>query len=72
MGFGHRIYKTHDPRSVVIKQMCFDLFQTLGIQDPLFEIALKLEEYACKDEYFIKRQLYPNIDFYTGFLLSTM
>jgi len=52
--------------------MCFELFDTLGIKDPLFDIAIKLEELALKDEYFIKRNLYPNIDFYTGFLLSTL
>jgi citrate synthase len=69
MGFGHRVYKCYDPRAKIIKNMCFQLFYTLGIKDPLFEIALKLEEYALNDEYFTSRHLYPNIDYYTGFLL---
>eukprot|EP00347_Sterkiella_histriomuscorum_P019425 403341672 len=72
MGFGHRIYKSYDPRAKIIKQMCFELYYELGIKDPLFDIALKLEELALKDEYFTSRHLYPNIDYYTGFLLNTL
>ena len=72
MGFGHRIYKSYDPRARIIKNLCVELFQTLGIKDPLFDLALALEEAALKDEYFVKRHLYPNIDFYTGFLLSAL
>ncbi len=70
MGFGHRVYKSYDPRATIIKKMCIDLFDTLDIKDPLFDIAVALEQAALQDDYFVKRHLYPNIDFYTGFLLS--
>lgn len=72
MGFGHRIYKTYDPRAKILKKMCLDLYKQLNINDPYFEIALKLEEVALKDEYFISRHLYPNIDFFSGFLLKAL
>lgn len=72
MGFGHRIYKSYDPRAKILKQMCIDLFAQLQIEDPLFEIALKLEEEALKDDYFKSRCLYPNIDFFSGFILKTL
>ena len=72
MGFGHRIYKNFDPRSRVIQTRAREVLGQLGINDPLLEIAVKLEEIALKDEYFIERKLYPNVDFYSGILLRAM
>lgn len=66
MGFGHRVYKNHDPRAQIIKSACDRLLQKLDLQDPLFEVAQKLEEVALNDPYFIERKLYPNVDFYSG------
>jgi citrate synthase len=71
-GFGHRVYKTYDPRAKVAKKVCMDVLGKLGINDPLLEIAMKLEERALQDEYFIKRKLYPNVDFYTGITYRAM
>lgn len=72
-GFGHRVYKTHDPRSTIIKQMCKNLYQDLGVGiPPLFELAEKLEEAALNDDYFKSRHLYPNIDFYSGFIFEEL
>jgi citrate synthase len=72
MGFGHRIYKNFDPRSRVIQQSAKEVFNHLGVNDPLLEIAMRLEEIALKDPYFIERKLYPNVDFYSGILLRAM
>jgi citrate synthase len=69
MGFGHRVYKNFDPRAMVLKKQCDKLFDKAGISDPLFDIARKLEEIALKDDYFISRKLYPNVDFYSGLIL---
>lgn len=66
MGFGHRVYKNFDPRAKIIKTACDKLLEKMNIDDPLFEIAQKLEEVALKDEYFVARKLYPNVDFYSG------
>ena len=66
MGFGHRVYKNFDPRARLIKTSCDTLLEKMNIDDPLFEIAQKLEEVALKDEYFVARKLYPNVDFYSG------
>lgn len=66
MGFGHRVYKNFDPRATIIKKACDKLLSKRGINDPIFEIAQKLEEVALKDDYFIERKLYPNVDFYSG------
>lgn len=66
MGFGHRVYKNFDPRARIIKSACDTLLAKMNIDDPLFEIAQKLEEVALKDEYFVSRKLYPNVDFYSG------
>lgn len=66
MGFGHRVYKNYDPRARIIKIACDKLLAKLDIDDPLFEIAQELEEVALKDEYFVSRKLYPNVDFYSG------
>jgi citrate synthase len=72
MGFGHRIYKNFDPRSRVIQQSAKEVLNHLGINDPLLEIAVRLEEIALKDPYFVERKLYPNVDFYSGILLRAM
>ncbi len=66
MGFGHRVYKNHDPRARIIKQACDRLLAKMEIRDPLFEVAQQLEEVALSDEYFVERRLYPNVDFYSG------
>lgn len=68
MGFGHRVYKTTDARARVIRQIALDLVEKLAPQDPLLDIALRLEEVALADEYFISRRLYPNVDFYSGII----
>jgi citrate synthase len=72
MGFGHRIYKNFDPRSRVIQVQAKKVLSHLGINDPLLEVAVRLEEIALKDEYFVERKLYPNVDFYSGILLRAM
>jgi citrate synthase len=72
MGFGHAVYKNYDPRATQIKQAAHDLFETLGVDDPLLDIALRLEEVALADDYFISRKLYPNVDFYTGLIYKAM
>jgi citrate synthase len=72
MGFGHRVYKNFDPRSRIIQRTAREVLGHLGIDDPLLEIAMRLEEIALKDEYFIERKLYPNVDFYSGILLRAM
>ncbi len=69
MGFGHRVYKNYDPRAQILKEHCHKLLKKPGMTDPLFDIALRLEEIALKDEYFISRNLYPNVDFYSGLIL---
>jgi citrate synthase len=68
MGFGHRVYKNFDPRAKIIKKACDDVLNRLGIHDPVLDIAKKLEEVALRDEYFIERKLYPNVDFYSGII----
>lgn len=68
MGFGHRVYKNFDPRARIIKKSCDQVLDKLGINDPVLEIAKKLEEHALKDDYFVDRQLYPNVDFYSGII----
>jgi citrate synthase len=73
MGFGHRVYKNFDPRAKIIRGMCYRVLEKLGRTDsPLFELALKLEEIALKDEYFVSRKLYPNVDFYSGIIYSAL
>jgi citrate synthase len=72
MGFGHRVYKNYDPRAAIIKKTAHELLEKLGSQDELLDIALKLEQVALSDEYFIERKLYPNVDFYTGLLYKAM
>lgn len=73
MGFGHRVYKNFDPRAKIIRKACHDLLNEMdGINQPLFETAMQLEEIALKDEYFIERKLYPNVDFYSGIILQAL
>jgi citrate synthase len=72
MGFGHRVYKNYDPRATIIKHMCDKLLAKRHIDDPIFEIAQKLEEVALNDPYFIERKLYPNVDFYSGVIYRAM
>jgi citrate synthase len=73
MGFGHRVYKNFDPRATIIKEMCHKVLERLGRTDnPLFELALRLEEIVLKDEYFVSRKLYPNVDFYSGVIYSAI
>src|SRR4026209_214626 len=70
-GFGHRVYKNFDPRAQIIKDTADEVFQVTG-KNPLLDIALKLEEVALSDEYFISRKLYPNVDFYSGLIYQAM
>ena len=72
MGFGHRVYKNFDPRAKIIKAACDELLEDLDLDDPLFDIAQQLEKVALEDEYFIKRNLYPNVDFYSGVIYRAM
>ncbi len=72
MGFGHRVYKNYDPRAAIIKKSAHELIAALGIHDELLDIALRLEEIALHDDYFIERKLYPNVDFYTGLIYEAM
>jgi len=72
MGFGHRVYKSMDPRARVIHDTTREVLEHLGIDDPLLEVAMRLEEIALEDEYFLQRKLYPNVDFYSGILLRAM
>ncbi|MAE95200.1 MAG: citrate (Si)-synthase [Deltaproteobacteria bacterium] len=72
MGFGHRVYKNFDPRAKIIKKACFDVLQRLGVHSKLLEIAVELEELALKDEYFVERKLYPNVDFYSGVIYNAI
>lgn len=73
MGFGHRVYKSYDPRAKVMRQTCHDVLDAVGAHDlPLFKLAMELERIALEDEYFIAKKLYPNVDFYSGITLSAM
>ena len=73
MGFGHRVYKNYDPRAKVMQKACYEVLDALGKKDDeLLKIALELEKIALNDDYFVKKKLYPNIDFYSGITLSAM
>jgi citrate synthase len=72
MGFGHRVYKNFDPRAKIIKEACHALLKKLGVNDPLLEIAMRLEEVALHDEYFVQRKLYPNVDYYSGIIMRAI
>ncbi len=71
-GFGHRVYKNFDPRAKVLRASCHEVLDNLGVNDPLLELAMELEEIALKDQYFIDKKLYPNVDFYSGIILKAM
>ena len=72
MGFGHRVYKNFDPRAKIIREMTHEVLGELGVHDPLLDVALKLEEAALKDDYFVQRKLYPNVDFYSGIIYKAL
>ena len=72
MGFGHRVYKNYDPRAAIVKKTAYDVFEKLNVNDPLLDIALRLEEVALADDFFVSRKLYPNVDFYTGLIYKAM
>ncbi len=72
MGFGHRVYKNYDPRAKILKKMCDEVLTHLGIKDPLLEVAKGMEEIALKDDYFVSKKLYPNVDFYSGIIYRAM
>jgi citrate synthase len=71
MGFGHRVYKSYDPRATIIKRTAYEVFEVMG-KNPLLDIALELERIALEDDYFVKRRLYPNVDFYSGLIYQAM
>ncbi|HXM33815.1 MAG TPA: citrate synthase, partial [Pyrinomonadaceae bacterium] len=71
MGFGHRVYKNYDPRATIIKKVAYEVFEVTG-KDPMLDLALELERIALEDEYFVKRKLYPNVDFYSGIIYKAM
>jgi citrate synthase len=72
MGFGHRVYKNYDPRAKIIKKACDEVLASLHVNDPLLDIAKKLEEAALKESYFVERKLYPNVDFYSGIIMRAL
>jgi citrate synthase len=72
MGFGHRVYKNFDPRSKILKKAVYDVLKELEMEDPLLDIAIELEEKTLKDDYFVERNLYPNVDFYSGILMRAI
>ena len=72
MGFGHRVYKNYDPRAKVMRETCHEVLGELGVKDPLLELAMKLEDIARSDSYFIEKNLYPNVDFYSGIILKAI
>jgi citrate synthase len=72
MGFGHRVYKNYDPRAVILKKSCAQVLNTLGVKSRQLDIAMKLEEIALSDDYFISHKLYPNVDFYSGIIYKAL
>ena len=72
MGFGHRVYKNYDPRAAIVKKTADEILGKLGKADELLDIAMRLEEIALADDYFVERKLYPNVDFYTGLIYKAM
>ncbi|MCG8669810.1 MAG: citrate synthase [Pseudomonadales bacterium] len=72
MGFGHRVYKNYDPRATVMRDTCHQVLNELGVNDPQLELAMKLEEIAREDDYFVSKNLYPNVDFYSGIILKAI
>ncbi|MEC8189683.1 MAG: citrate/2-methylcitrate synthase, partial [Verrucomicrobiota bacterium] len=72
MGFGHRVYKNYDPRAKILGKSAEGILASIGMNDPLLDIARKLEQAALEDEYFVSRKLYPNVDFYSGIILKAI
>ena len=72
MGFGHRVYKNHDPRATVMRETCHDVLKEINVNDPLLDVAMELERIALEDPYFIEKKLYPNVDFYSGIVMRAM
>jgi citrate synthase len=72
MGFGHRVYKNYDPRAAILRKACIDVLKRLNLQSRQLDIAMKLEDIALKDEYFISHRLYPNVDFYSGIIYKAL
>jgi len=72
MGFGHRVYKNYDPRATVMQKTVREVLAELKISDPIFDVAMQLEEMALNDPYFIEKKLFPNVDFYSGIILSAI
>ncbi|MDE0724693.1 MAG: citrate synthase [Alphaproteobacteria bacterium] len=72
MGFGHRVYKNFDPRATIMRDTCHDVLKALGVDDPMLDVAMKLEEIALSDPYFVDRKLYPNVDFYSGIIMRAI
>jgi citrate synthase len=72
MGFGHRVYKNYDPRAKVMQKTANEVLDKLGVSDPVFDVARELERIALSDDYFVEKKLYPNVDFYSGIILSAI
>ncbi len=72
MGFGHRVYKNFDPRATIVREVCHEVLEKYALDDPLFDLAMALEEHALKDDYFIEKKLYPNVDFYSGIIYKAL
>lgn len=72
MGFGHRVYKNYDPRAAVLRESCHEVLETLGVDDPMLDLAMELEKIALEDEYFVEKKLFPNVDFYSGIILKAI
>ncbi len=72
MGFGHRVYRNYDPRAAIVRKMTYEVLSALKVNDPMLDIAMKLEEAALSDEYFVQRKLYPNVDFYSGLIYKAL
>jgi citrate synthase len=72
MGFGHRVYKNYDPRAKVMQRTAEEVLKELGVTDPIFDVARELEQIALSDDYFVEKKLYPNVDFYSGVILSAI
>jgi citrate synthase len=72
MGFGHRVYKNYDPRAAIVKKAAQEVLARMDKPDPLLDIAMRLEEIALADDFFVERRLYPNVDFYTGLIYKAM
>ena len=72
MGFGHRVYRNFDPRAKIIKEACHNVLNTSGGNEPLLDLAIRLEEVALNDEYFVARKLYPNVDYYSGLIMRAI